>query len=61
MISDKHSAVSFSLDRNSDGWMGGGNCDTSHQMGPFCCRIYRAMNDVMMRLRFGSEMCDSPS
>jgi hypothetical protein len=41
--------------------MDGGICDTSHQMGPFCCRIYKAMNDVMIRLILSSQMCDLPS
>jgi hypothetical protein len=41
--------------------MDGGICDTSHQMGPFCCRIYRVMNDMMIRLRLSSQMCDLPS
>jgi hypothetical protein len=41
--------------------MDGGICDTSHQMSSFCCRIYKAMNDVMMRLSLGSQMCDQLS
>jgi len=41
--------------------MDGGICDTSHQMGPFCCRINMVMNDAMMKLRLSSQMCDLPS